>query len=74
MILYTPLPLELVLEGFDQPREYREIKIDGVTMVVEKINDHQSRIVRLISTNPNDFLSPKYQPGSIISLEPASYN
>ena len=49
MLHYTPLPLELILEGFDEKRNYREIQI--------------------LSTNPQDFLNPKLQPGNLLSFE-----
>lgn len=67
MILYTPLPLEYVLEGLEKERIYQEVEIDGVTMIVEKINEQESKIVKLISSNPFDYLNPSWQPGTIIT-------
>lgn len=69
MILYTPMQLELVLEGFDTTRypEYREIQYQGVSMVVESAEFGRQKIVKLLSTNPFDYLKPELAPGSIIN-------
>ncbi|HHY92863.1 MAG TPA: hypothetical protein GX511_05940 [Firmicutes bacterium] len=69
MILYTPLPLEQVLEGFEtyQP-QYEELVYRGHKVLVERTGVNQARLVRLLSTNPNDFLDPSFFPGSIITF------
>jgi len=69
MILYTPLPLEFVLEGLEKERIYQEVEIDGQTMIVEKLNDRESKIEKLISSNPFDYLNPSWQPGTIITSQ-----
>ncbi len=68
MILYTPMQLELVLEGFDQTKypEYKEVKYKGVPMLVEEAEGGRNRIVRLLSTNPFDYLRTELSPGSLI--------
>ncbi|MDD4237173.1 MAG: YlzJ-like family protein [Desulfotomaculaceae bacterium] len=68
MILYTPMQLELVLEGFDttQYPEYRDIEYQGVAMVVESAGFGKQKIVKLLSTNPSDYLKPELAPGSLI--------
>ncbi len=71
MILYTTLPLELVLAGMDEHQpNYHEMEIDGITMIVEMTNMQQGRIVRMISPNPYDYLNPLYAPGEMVSLSP----
>lgn len=69
MILYTPMQLELVLEGFDTTRypDYKEIEYQGVAMVVESEGFGRQKIVKLLSTNPFDYLKPELAPGSIIN-------
>jgi len=67
MLLYTPLPMEVVLEGLEKAREYHEVQINNITMILERISDSESKIVKLISTNPNDFLNPMLQPGRILA-------
>lgn len=69
MILYTPMQLELVLDGFDTTRypEYKEIEYQGVAMLVESIEFGRQKIVKLLSTNPFDYLKPELAPGNIIN-------
>lgn len=69
MLHYTPLPLELILEGFDEKRNYREIQFEGVTLLIEEVNSKENKIVQILSTNPQDFLNPKLQPGNLLSFE-----
>jgi hypothetical protein len=67
MIIYTSMPLELVYEGFENfIPQHEEIVHNGVSMVVEPFGTHQSKIVRLLSCNPQDYLNPSYSPGSVI--------
>lgn len=68
MILYTPMQLELVFEGFDNTRypEYKEVEYQGVPMIVETLGSGRQKIVKLLSTNPFDYLKPELTPGSII--------
>ncbi len=64
MILYTPLPLEQVLEGHDKPLNPPvEMMIEGKQFVVEPTGTGEGRIVRLLSTDPADFLDERFSPG-----------
>ena len=70
MILYTPLPLEWVLSGYESFKpEYRELDYRGRKLVVEMISPDQGRIVRLISPCPADYLAAENQPGTSISFK-----
>lgn len=69
MIIYTPMPLEIVLDGVQQNRCYKEIQVDGVKLQVEELQNGQYRINQLLSTDPSDFLNPKFQPGNLITYE-----
>ena len=68
MILYTPMQLELVLEGFDPTKypEYREVIYNGVPMLVEEAGVGAKRIVKLLSTRPSDYLRPDLLPGNLV--------
>jgi len=68
MILYTPMQLELVLEGFDKVNypDYQEVNYNGVPMVVEDAGFGKKKIVKLLSTNPYDYLKKDLFPGSLI--------
>lgn len=72
MILYTPLPLELVLDGIDKEGpQYQEIEVAGAKLMVEQTGIDQGRVVRLLSTNPQDYLQQQYQPGTEIKFVPS---
>jgi len=68
VILYTPMPLELVLEGFDNTKypDYKEVNYKGVPMLVEGADFGKKRIVKLLSTDPFDYLKPEMAPGNLI--------
>lgn len=71
MILWSPLPAEVILDGFDAPpRPAMEMRHHGRLLMVEPVSANQVRLVRLISTDPNDFLHPDLQPGRIVDLVP----
>ncbi|NLW23868.1 MAG: hypothetical protein GXY91_01220 [Clostridia bacterium] len=68
-VLYTTLPLDLVLEDKSKDNEFnfQEINYNGIDMLVEPLGWHKFRIIRLYSTDPAHYLDPDLQPGSIIS-------
>ncbi|MCL6634158.1 MAG: YlzJ-like family protein [Peptococcaceae bacterium] len=68
MILYTPMQLELVLEGFDTAEypDFEEVTFKGVPLLVERDGRGRQKIVRLLSTDPFDYLKPELSPGSLI--------
>lgn len=72
-MFWTIMPLEIVFEGSDLPPLYVEIPWrNGGSLMVEEIGHNQARVVRLISTNPSDYLDPAVQPGSIIHYKAES--
>lgn len=67
MILYTPLPMEQVLEGHDHPvATPLELTIEGKQLLVEPLSNGEGRVVRLLSTDPADFLDQRFLPGGRI--------
>lgn len=65
MILYTPMSPEQVWEGHDKmPPAPVEMVIGGRQLLVQTDNHREGTIVRLISTDPADFLDPRFQPGN----------
>jgi len=69
-VLYTPFPLELILEDKSKEVElnFQEIRYNGVEMQVEPIGWNKFKVIRLYSTDPAHYLDSKLQPGSIISV------
>lgn len=64
MLLWTIMPEETVLDGYDRPRHYREIVSGGRKLIVERGEDGTTNVVQLLSSNPQDFLMPEFFPGS----------
>ena len=72
MILYTEVPLETVLEGFDrEPAATTEMTVNGVLMQIEPISPYRGKIVRLYSPEPIHYLNPAYAPGNVIEFKPS---
>lgn len=73
-MLYTIVPIETIFEeeessgiGKFTPAPIT-IRRDGIELLAEQLPGGEYRIQRLISTNPQDFLNPKWQPGSILAI------
>ncbi len=69
MILYTPMQLELVLDGLQDSaakHNEQEIAINNGRLVVANNGDGTGNVVRLISTNPYDYMRADYMPGALI--------
>ncbi|QNO16482.1 YlzJ-like family protein [Alkalicella caledoniensis] len=68
-VIYTPVPMEEIFQADAPKPKYEEVNIgEGKTLILERINENQSQVVRLLSTDCNDYLNPKYQPGCVINL------
>ncbi len=65
MILYTIYSPETVMETPpSEEQKYVSLDLEGRTLILE-FSGNQARVVRLISVDPDDYLNPKYQPGTI---------
>jgi hypothetical protein len=68
MTLYTPMPLELVLEGIHEQRgPYMELMIEGMLMQVEPVQPGIGKIVRVIDGPLYGYLHPQFEPGRLIA-------
>ncbi|MPL60604.1 hypothetical protein SDC9_06165 [bioreactor metagenome] len=71
MILWTVVPLEAIFAGADtQLPQYEEIEYEGTKLVVEKSVSGQMKVVRVLTTNPADYLRSEFQPGAVLKYEP----
>ncbi|PWI58233.1 YlzJ-like family protein [Sulfoacidibacillus thermotolerans] len=71
MILWSVIPIETVLDGYDDPTrqpKLQTIEFGGATLVVEWLGYGQMRIHRLISPRPADYLRADWAPGQIVDL------
>lgn len=71
-MIYSVVPVEQIMSSTEDvsPAEIEEMTIDGRVMQVQAINAKQAQIVRLISTDPLDYLNPAYAPGQIVQMQP----
>ncbi|GEA19863.1 MAG: hypothetical protein PWR22_82 [Moorella sp. (in: firmicutes)] len=71
MYIYSPMPWELIWEGAENfcPRR-QDIKVGHLTLEIEPLSFNQARVVRLISTDPVDYLAGPFQPGTILEFTP----
>ena len=67
-MLWTPLLMEEVLNGWETPRTFSEITYQGVHMLVEPLDQGQGKIVRLLSANVYDYMKTDLTPGNVVPL------
>lgn len=71
MIHYTPLDPQVIWGDWEEkPVPLEEHQIDGIRLLMRKINDQTWRVEQVLSTYPMDFLNPHYQPGTLYGLKP----
>ncbi|MBP2628835.1 MAG: YlzJ-like protein [Firmicutes bacterium] len=70
MIIWSIFPEEMVMSNVVSPPDYEEIECSGMKCLVEKIGPRQCRVVRLLTTDPRDYLRTELQPGTILTYEP----
>jgi hypothetical protein len=69
MILYTSMPQEMIYPPSNEAFTNQSIiSYRGVPVVVDKSEEGQYKIIRLLSTDPNDYLNGDYSPGTMIEL------
>jgi len=65
------MPLELVMEGGPTGQvPPQELWVEGRLLLVEPQEGGMARVIRLISGNPQDYLDPRFQPGTLIRISP----
>ncbi|PRX33590.1 YlzJ-like protein [Orenia metallireducens] len=57
-------------EDTEEMAETMELDYNGVTMEIKVTDINAGEIVRVISSNPNDYLNTQYQPGTKIEFHP----
>ncbi len=67
LVLYTPLALEQVLASpLTDEGAATLMRVDERTCLVRVGPDGRRRVERLLSTDPRDFLDPRWQPGQLV--------
>ena len=68
MILYTTMPQDLIFQT--EAMEYGKhtvIDYEGIPLLVEMDDNHDYRVVRVMSSNPDHYLDGRLCPGTILS-------
>lgn len=68
-ILWTAMPIELVTQGLvAEEAPCVEQHVDGRLLLIQPGPDGTGVLQRLISTDPQDYLDPRWQPGVVLAL------
>lgn len=70
MLLWTIMPLESVFPAEPYQPDYEEITLGQSRVLMERINARQCKVVRLITTEPGEYLDPRLQPGTVVAYSP----
>ncbi len=70
MILYSIIPEEVIYDqDKDNNSNIKDVVLDsGVILELEHCNEGIYKLVRVVSTNPSDYLKDIYQPGINIRI------
>lgn len=67
MIMHSILTHEIIFQGYpDFSPEYHEIQAGGVRLLVQPLSLEEGKVVRLISSDPGDYLDPALAPGATV--------
>jgi|GEM_PF-561825 len=67
-MLYSIIPEEEVWADDSFDCNFHDTVIDGCMVQVEPIDGARGRVVRVLSTDPQAYLNPAFQPGSLVPL------
>lgn len=73
MTMHTVLPLDVVMDGFDDPKRMKpmmEVRRGSVLLQVEPVQPGVGRVIRLLDCPLDDYLKPEFSPGSLIWYGP----
>lgn len=66
VVLYTPMAFEDIFPSGEEENPVGERWVAGRLCLVRQSKDGSPRLERLLSTDPNDYLDPRFQPNSVI--------
>lgn len=68
MILYTTMPQELIYQT-DESEYGKQLLIEyqGVPVLVELDENHDYRVIRVMSSDPNVYLNNSLSPGAVLT-------
>jgi hypothetical protein len=67
MILYDPDPMQLLNQ---EPPNYITIKLPSGGLILAKpAGNYEMQIISISSTDPQDFINSRYQPGNMLKMQ-----
>ncbi len=79
MLYYSIIPGEVIFNEEDDEEvegawtkdtDLIEVEVNGITMLVKQTEVDAGEIVKVISSNPKDYLNLNYQPGNVVQFTP----
>ncbi|SJZ31594.1 YlzJ-like family protein [Selenihalanaerobacter shriftii] len=75
MVYYSIIPGDMIFtEEEENEVELLEVEVNGVTMVIDQTEIDKGKVVKVISSDPQDYMQLDYQPGNKIEFTPQFYN
>ncbi|MEE0776930.1 MAG: YlzJ-like family protein [Bacillota bacterium] len=71
-MLWTIMPEDIVMANSDKISAMQEVTYKNRKVMGYPVGQGKLCIVRIISSDPQDFLDQRFQPGSIIDIGPLS--
>ncbi|MDD2497670.1 MAG: YlzJ-like family protein [Desulfitobacteriaceae bacterium] len=68
MLLWTIMPEDIVLEGVEKTRTFRQVEYQNKNLIIEMGENGKGKVAQILSTDPSDFLDPDLIPGKEISI------
>ncbi|WP_350345014.1 YlzJ-like family protein [Proteinivorax tanatarense] len=68
-LLYTPIPEQALEDQSVEQNQFHEIHLENNTILQTEKVEEGYKIVRIISTDCQDYLNPMFQPGSVINFK-----
>lgn len=64
-MLWTIIPTEWIMDEEEAPASFLEMAVGQARVLLERSSDGTTRVHRVLSTNPADYLRPELQPGAV---------
>ena len=71
-MLWTVIPEDIVMANSDKINALQEVTYKNRKVLGYPTGQGKLCVVRIISSNPRDFMDQRFQPGSIIDVGPIS--
>ncbi|MBS1348078.1 MAG: hypothetical protein HP052_01175 [Firmicutes bacterium] len=67
-MIWSIIPESVIFNGADDSEELHQVDYLGRKLLVRFSDNRSAQIVSLLSTDPADFLSPRFSPGAQIDI------